>query len=193
LFILRKFLQRNRAEHVLAKTLEKQPTACIQYGFTYYISSALYNKDFNMVTISDVDIERIITLLKKHNLQKISLQEGDQRICIAAHTHAPTDSQMRAQQPLAQKHASVENITTLPTITAPTVGTLYRAPAPDKPVFVQVGDHVKRGQTVCILEAMKTFNHIKSPIDGKIVEVCAENGQTVDFGQRLFTLEPLHS
>ena len=146
-----------------------------------------------MVTISDVDIERIITLLKKHNLQKISLQEGDQRICIAAHTYAPTDSQIPVQKPPTQAHVSTENTTTLPTITAPTVGTLYRAPAPDQPVFVQVGDQVKRGQTVCILEAMKTFNHVTSPIDGKIVEVCAENGQTVDFGQRLFTLEPLHS
>ena len=144
-----------------------------------------------MVTISDVDIERIITLLKKHNLQKISLQEGDKRICIAAHTHAPTDSQIPAPQPPAQA-APIENTTALPTITAPTVGTLYRAPAPDQPVFVQVGDQVKRGQTVCILEAMKTFNHVKSPIDGKIVEICAENGQTIDFGQKLFTLEPLH-
>ena len=71
------------------------------------------------------------------------------------------------------------------------VGTFYKAPAPDAAPFVKEGDIVKEGQTVCVIEAMKLMNEIKSEIKGKVTKVMVENGQAVDFGQALFVIEPV--
>jgi len=75
-------------------------------------------------------------------------------------------------------------------IKSPMIGTLYRCPSPDKPNFVNVGDEVKVGQTVCIVEAMKLFNEIESDIAGRIVEIKCENASPVEFDQILFIVEP---
>ncbi len=74
---------------------------------------------------------------------------------------------------------------------SPMVGTFYRRPAPDKPPFVKVGDTVKKGQTLCLIEAMKIFNEIESEVDGKIIQILVEDGTPVEFGQPLFIIEPL--
>ena len=73
-------------------------------------------------------------------------------------------------------------------ITSPIVGTFYAAPSPDAKAFVKVGDRVKAGQTVCILEAMKLMNEIESDFDGEIAEIYVENGQPVEYGQKLFRI-----
>ncbi|CAA7602132.1 acetyl-CoA carboxylase [Acididesulfobacillus acetoxydans] len=86
----------------------------------------------------------------------------------------------------AQAQARPENYTY---VKAPMVGTFYRAPAPDAPSFVEVGQRVKAGQAVCIIEAMKLMNEIEAEVEGKIVQVLAENGQPVEFGQELFAIE----
>ncbi len=75
-------------------------------------------------------------------------------------------------------------------VTSPIVGTFYRASAPDKPPYVEVGDIVKKGQVLCIIEAMKLMNEIESEVSGKIVQILAENGQPVEYGQPLFIIEP---
>ena len=75
-------------------------------------------------------------------------------------------------------------------IVAPMVGTFYRAPKPDVPPFVNEGDVVQTGQTVCVLEAMKMFNEIPSEVAGRIVRVLAENGAPVEYGQPLFLVDP---
>ena len=75
-------------------------------------------------------------------------------------------------------------------ITSPMVGTFYRSPSPDKPPFVDVGDRVKEGDTVCIIEAMKLMNDMPAEISGKIVRVLVENGTTVEYGQPLFLVDP---
>ena len=75
-------------------------------------------------------------------------------------------------------------------IRAPIVGTFYRAPAPDKPVYVQVGDKVRKGQVVCIVEAMKLMNQIESDLDGVVTDILVENGAPVQFGQELFRVGP---
>ena len=80
-----------------------------------------------------------------------------------------------------------------PVISAPMVGVFYRSPAPDVPAFVQPGDLVEEGQTVCIIEAMKLMNEVRSPLSGKLVKVLVENGEPVEFGQPLFVLEPVES
>jgi len=99
----------------------------------------------------------------------------------------------RATEPVAQPAAN----TTAPAsdkkyleIKSPMIGTLYRSPSPDKPNFVNIGDEIKAGQTVCIIEAMKLFNEIESDISGRIVKVMVENATPVEFDQVLFLVEP---
>ena len=71
------------------------------------------------------------------------------------------------------------------------VGTFYRSPSPEAPSFVEIGQTVEVGQVVCIVEAMKLMNEIKSEVRGKIVEIHIENAQPVEFGQTLFSVEPI--
>jgi len=79
---------------------------------------------------------------------------------------------------------------TLPEITSPMVGTFYRAPSPDSPPYVEVGDRVEEGQVVCIVEAMKLMNEISADRSGVVEEICVENAQPVEFGQPLFRIRP---
>ncbi|MBE9079928.1 acetyl-CoA carboxylase biotin carboxyl carrier protein, partial [Romeria aff. gracilis LEGE 07310] len=75
-------------------------------------------------------------------------------------------------------------------ITSPIVGTFYRAPGPDEAAFVEVGDRIQAGQTVCIIEAMKLMNELEAEISGEIVEVLVENSEPVEFGQTLMLVRP---
>jgi acetyl-CoA carboxylase biotin carboxyl carrier protein len=75
-------------------------------------------------------------------------------------------------------------------ITSPFVGTFYRTPAPEKPPFVELGSLVRKGQTLCIVEAMKLMNEIEADVEGRVVEILAESGQPVEFGQALFRILP---
>ena len=75
-------------------------------------------------------------------------------------------------------------------ITSPIVGTFYRSSSPDKPPYVEVGDIVKKGQVLCIIEAMKLMNEIESETTGKIIQALVENGDPVEYGQPLFVIEP---
>jgi len=75
-------------------------------------------------------------------------------------------------------------------VTSPIVGTFYRSSSPEKPVYVEVGDIVKKGQVLCIIEAMKLMNEIESEVAGKVVQALVENGQPVEYGQALFMIEP---
>ncbi|MCP3105102.1 acetyl-CoA carboxylase biotin carboxyl carrier protein [Myxococcus sp. K15C18031901] len=75
-------------------------------------------------------------------------------------------------------------------VSSPFVGTFYRTPAPDQPAFVDVGSVVKKGQVLCIIEAMKLMNEIESEVSGRVAEILVENGRPVEFGQALFRIEP---
>ena len=75
-------------------------------------------------------------------------------------------------------------------LTSPIVGTFYRAPSPGSPFFVESGSRVRKGQVLCIIEAMKLMNEIESEIEAEVVEICVENGQPVEFGEVLFRLRP---
>ena len=77
----------------------------------------------------------------------------------------------------------------LAVVTSPIVGTFYRAPEPSAPPFVQPGDRVRKGQTLCIIEAMKMMNNIDSEYEGTVVKVFVENNQPVQFGERLFAIK----
>jgi acetyl-CoA carboxylase biotin carboxyl carrier protein len=75
-------------------------------------------------------------------------------------------------------------------IKSPMIGTFYRSPSPDKPVFVEVGDEIKVGQVICIVEAMKLFNEIESEVAGKVVKICVDDASPVEYDQPLFIVEP---
>ncbi|HEX5726380.1 MAG TPA: acetyl-CoA carboxylase biotin carboxyl carrier protein, partial [Longimicrobiaceae bacterium] len=79
---------------------------------------------------------------------------------------------------------------TLVEVKSPMVGTFYRSPAPEAPPYVEVGSRVVRGQTLCILEAMKLMNELPAELAGVVREVCVENGEPVEYGQVLFRVEP---
>ena len=96
----------------------------------------------------------------------------------APHTHVPAP------------HAKAEEMTGGHVITSPFVGTFYRAPNPTAAPFVQVGSLVKKGQTLCIIEAMKLMNEIEADEGGKVAEILAENSAAVEFGQKLFRIVP---
>ncbi len=75
-------------------------------------------------------------------------------------------------------------------IKSPMVGTFYRSPAPDEPAFASIGDRIRTGQTVCIIEAMKLMNEIEAEVAGQVMEVLVENGQPIEFGQTLMYINP---
>lgn len=85
---------------------------------------------------------------------------------------------------------SVENESRFITIKSPMIGTFYRSSNPDAPVLVNIGDDIKKGQTVCIIEAMKLFNEIESEISGKIIKILVENASPVEYDQPLFLIDP---
>jgi len=88
----------------------------------------------------------------------------------------------------AERETSAESA--LLEVASPMVGTFYRAPAPDAPPYVEIGDRVSEGQTVCILEAMKLMNELECEVSGTIREICVENADPVEYGQVLFRIEP---
>lgn len=95
-----------------------------------------------------------------------------------------------APAPAAKKDGAFADDSKYVTIKSPMIGTFYRKPSPDKPLFVNVGDAVKEGQTVCIIEAMKLFNEIESEVSGKIVKVLVEDNAPVEYDQPLFLVDP---
>lgn len=101
----------------------------------------------------------------------------------------PTGSPEKPSENDARTEAPVEK-SNLAEVTSPMVGTFYRAPAPDADPYVEVGDRVKVGQTLCILEAMKLMNELESEVAGTIAEILVENAEPVEYGQVLFRIKP---
>jgi oxaloacetate decarboxylase alpha subunit len=95
--------------------------------------------------------------------------------------------EMTAAAQAAQEKAAAKTVE----IKAPMVGTFYRAPSPEAPPYVEVGQVIEPGQVVCIIEAMKLMNEIKSEIRGKLIEILVDNSEPVEYGQSMFILEPL--
>ncbi|MBF0189144.1 MAG: acetyl-CoA carboxylase biotin carboxyl carrier protein [Magnetococcales bacterium] len=87
--------------------------------------------------------------------------------------------------------AEAESLSSHQVITSPMVGTFYRSPSPEAPNFVQPGDVIKKGQVVCIIEAMKLMNEIESEVDGRVVRAIKDNASPVEFGDELFHIEPV--
>lgn len=142
-------------------------------------------------------IEGLVKIIENSSLTEFTLKEGDLKITMSKLDHPPVVAagmpvapQMAAPAPEAPAAAAVEEEQEL-FITSPIVGTFYSAPAPDAPAFVKVGDQVKNGQTVCILEAMKLMNEIQAEYDCEIEAVLVSNEQKVEYGQPLFRVKKL--
>jgi acetyl-CoA carboxylase biotin carboxyl carrier protein len=159
-------------------------------------------------------VQELVKIINKTNISEISIEEEGLKITIRqkddvapqmaaapqpAQTYyapappAPTFAQAApASNEAPAKAASEASKPTdnYVTIKSPMIGTFYRSPAPDKPVFVNPGDDVQVGKTVCIIEAMKLFNEIESEVSGKIVKILVEDASPVEFDQPLFLVDP---
>jgi len=141
-------------------------------------------------------IKKLIHLLNDNNLGELKVEEGDLRITIRHRDFQKTATSVApAAAPASAPVVSVEKkndetpLGTFTTIKAPMIGTFYRSSSPDKEPFVKVGDKIKKGDVLCVIEAMKLFNEIQSEVSGKIVKVMVDNAQAVEYDQPLFLVE----
>lgn len=145
-------------------------------------------------------IQQLADLLKRNHLTELEVERSGMRIRIrhepmirpapaqaveTAHSQAPAAGTQAAAQ--MQAPPGTEGLVT---ITSPIVGTFYRSPSPDADPYVEEGDYVKRGQVLCIVEAMKLMNEIESEADGRITKILAESTKPVEYGQPLFLIDP---
>lgn len=137
--------------------------------------------------MNESDIRKYANLMSELGLTGLEVTENDRMVRLernpAPQTTAPAQTVQVGDVP--QSAANEDLIE----ISSPMVGVFYAAPAEDADPYVQVGDRVKKGQTLCIVEAMKLMNEIVAETDGQIVEICAQNGQVVDFGCPLFRIK----
>ncbi|PKV75848.1 acetyl-CoA carboxylase biotin carboxyl carrier protein [Pontibacter ramchanderi] len=160
------------------------------------------------------EIQDLIDFIAKSGLNKVNIETEEFKISVkrdpdqkvsyvkeapaaAHHVPAPAAAPAAAPQasaapaaPAAPAAAPASDESKYIAIKAPMIGTFYRSSSPDKPAFVNVGDEVKKGQVICIIEAMKLFNEIESEVSGKIVKVLVDNANPVEYDQPLFLVDP---
>ena len=157
------------------------------------------------------EIQNLIKFVSNSGVAEVKLETGDVKITIRTtlEGNSPdiTYVQQAPMQQAIQQAAPVAPVAAAPvastpadttaednakyiTIKSPMIGTLYRKPSPDKPMFVEVGSTINKGDVVCVVEAMKLFNEIESEISGKIVKVLVDDSSPVEFDQPLFLVDP---
>ena len=162
------------------------------------------------------EIQNLIKFVAKSGASEVKLETGDVKITIKTGSddkettivqqvpmggqqlqQMPAQQQAPAQQaapqeaaPAAEDKQAADDDSKYITIKSPIIGTFYRKPSPDKPTFVEVGDSVKEGDVLCIIEAMKLFNEIESEVSGKIVKVLVDDSSPVEFDQPLYLVDP---
>jgi acetyl-CoA carboxylase biotin carboxyl carrier protein len=154
----------------------------------------------------------LLAVVSSTDITELTIEFGDQKITVkkspsaqiivadapaAANVQAFRSVPEMSFEPKLHEEAKTPTSTEAPAstnglvpVTSPMVGTFYRAASPTATPFVNVGDHINVGQTVCIIEAMKLMNDMPSEVSGKIVKVCVDNGTTVEYGQQLFLVDP---
>lgn len=143
------------------------------------------------------ELKEFLALMDEHELVEMELERDGMKIRLRKAGAEGTVIERVAAAPVAAAPvaaaAPAAPVPVKPSgteIKSPMVGTFYRAPAPEAPPFVEVGQQVTVGQTLCIIEAMKLMNEFKSEVKGKIVKIVANNAQPIEFGQPLFIVEP---
>ncbi|MCL2625865.1 MAG: acetyl-CoA carboxylase biotin carboxyl carrier protein [Cystobacterineae bacterium] len=146
-------------------------------------------------------VKVLIEAVEKSKISRFVWQRAEEKLCIVrespeavAAVLPPTPAALLPAAELPKALASAAPAEAPEpqghVIVSPFVGTFYRAPGPEQPLFAEVGSHVRKGQTLCIVEAMKLMNEIEADISGKVVAILVDNAQPVEFGQALFRLEP---
>lgn len=157
------------------------------------------------------EIRRLVKLVEASGIDELEIEEEGTRIRVVKNSTSPDSVQHVVAVPGTQPYPVQQSAPVTPqvesqaqsalpvtetvsdtsvAIDSPMVGTFYRAPSPEAPAYVQVGDQVKIGQVLCIIEAMKLMNEIEAEVSGKISKIHVENAQAVEFGQPLFSIEP---
>ncbi|BAP43131.1 acetyl-CoA carboxylase biotin carboxyl carrier protein [Pseudomonas sp. 21LCFQ02] len=149
-------------------------------------------------------VKKLIELLEESGIDELEIREGEESVRISRHSKTPAQPYY-APAPVAAPVAAAPAPAAAPAapaadaapaapklngnaVKSPMVGTFYRTPSPTSPAFVEVGQTVKKGDTLCIVEAMKMMNHIEAETSGVIESILVENGQPVEFDQPLFTI-----
>jgi acetyl-CoA carboxylase biotin carboxyl carrier protein len=156
----------------------------------------------------DLDfLERLIEAIDASSIDSIEIERGGTRVrigktppvSVVGAAPAPVAQALAApaaaSAPAAAEAGSSAPVPEAPNpahaeVPSPMVGTFYRAPAPDAPSYVDVGSTVNKGDTLCIIEAMKLMNELEAEVSGTVVEICAENAEPVEYGQVLFRIDP---
>ena len=137
-------------------------------------------------------IKELSDYLKEFNLTEIEITEKDTKIKVSKNNVSISNQpQVISSSSPASSSAptQTQNIKSGTEITSPIIGTAYHAPEPGAKKFVEIGKKIKKGDTIMIVEAMKTMNHVPSTADGVVKEICVEDGQPVEFGQNLLILD----
>ena len=147
------------------------------------------------------DVKQILELVKDHELTEFELEREGLKIRVrkdargrlvpdlSAAPHAAPALPIVHSVPAAATAPPVDESDALAIVKSPIVGTFYRSPEPGAPPFAEIGARVKKGQVLCIIEAMKLMNEIESEYDGEIIKIYVENGQPVQYGERLFAIK----
>jgi acetyl-CoA carboxylase biotin carboxyl carrier protein len=154
------------------------------------------------------DIRRLVKLVETSNISEIEVEEGASKLRIVKraeqtlspsfgsmlpppqYTYAPPPVAIPVGAPAAGAQPMSTDSKKMHEVLSPMVGTFYKAPSPEAPPYVQLGDMVRPGQVLCIIEAMKLMNEIEAEISGRIVEILPQNAQAVEFGQLLIKIDP---
>lgn len=151
------------------------------------------------------EIQELLKILENTDVSELELQEGESKVrivraiagmyqnpalgtpLIVSHANAPQSQ--GATKPAAEEAKAADTSKGM-VVTSPFVGTFYRSPSPSAAPFVEIGSSISKGQTICIVEAMKLMNEIESDYNGRVTQIYVENGQPVEYGDKLFLIEP---
>ena len=142
-------------------------------------------------------LEKLVNLVTENELTELTLEEGEKAIVIKKESGVIVPqvspvmqaAPVQAVAPVVQSEAPKAEVRKGAPITSPMVGTFYKASSPGSTPFTEVGKNVSVGQVICIIEAMKLMNEIESDVAGKVVEICVQDGQPVEYGQVLMVVE----
>jgi acetyl-CoA carboxylase biotin carboxyl carrier protein len=151
-------------------------------------------------------VRELLAMLNQTDVEELCLKSSDFELTIRKGSSTPASSSTPVAslplvvEPIASQASSQTSSPPSPSIpandknwidvTSPIVGTFYRSPAPDEPSFIEVGDVIRQGQTLCIIEAMKLMNELESEVSGEVMEIVAENGKPIQFGDLLMRIKP---
>ena len=157
-----------------------------------YFSHNFITKDLTKMKIDKSIIKELSDYLDEFNLTEIEITEKDTKIKVSKNNVSISNQPVTTSASPTIKNENTDsgsNINSGTEITSPIIGTAYHAPEPGAKKFVEVGKKIKKGDTIMIVEAMKTMNHVPSTADGIVKEICVEDGHPVEFGQTIIVLE----